>query len=227
MIRILVPFLLLAAMPAWSDRPDLPPEEEFVSLFDGESLDGWMIQGMENAGPRVRDGGIMDVSGWDYWAVITEDTFRDFALRFEFRISPRGNSGILIHTLKDEVFKHALEIQIADDQDKSNEKDTEKTGAIFGHIAPLETLNPKPGQWYEMEIICFNNQLRISVGETVLQDGVDLAELEAETRTTEEGAIAIQRNDLRKGVFYRNLRIFPYNPTGTSPPETLKDGAAG
>ena len=75
---------------------DAGSEEGFKPLFNGENLEGWTVQGLEKAGPKVEDG-VLVVGGWDYWAVITKEQFKNFILRFDVKFDPRGNSGIFSH----------------------------------------------------------------------------------------------------------------------------------
>ncbi len=199
-------------------------EEGFVSLFNGENLDGWLIQGMEKAGPKVEDG-IMEVGGWDYWAVITEDTFKDFILRFDvkFYVSPdpnkrsSSNSGILIHTKKKEVFKNeTCEIQLAEKVEWDEDKEEyvrvmlppkKQTGAIVNLLPPKEFVNKPLGEWNSVEIKYEHPKVWVTINDTVVQDGVDLTEVEGIKRVNGEGHLAIQREDLYKAVYYKNIRI--------------------
>ena len=86
-------------------------EEGFEPLFNGENLEGWTVQGLEKAGPKVEDG-VLVVGGWDYWAVITKEQYQDFILRFDVKFDPKGNSGILLHTDPKAVFKNALKFNL-------------------------------------------------------------------------------------------------------------------
>lgn len=207
------------------ERPTVPDHASLRPLFDGESLDGWVIQGMENAGPRIREEGILEVGGWDYWAVITEEEFGNFILRLEFRVSPRGNSGVLIHTPRQEVFRHAIEIQIADDDDKTNQSSKKKTGAFVDLLPPEHEAGIRAGTWYTMELIYQAPHLWVSVDNTVLQNGVNLEKLDTEERTRDKGSIALQRNDYKKRVFFRNLRIrsLPESVTSAEDLQALKE----
>lgn len=92
--------LLMVVLSVWgtcrADEPT-PQAAEFVSLFDGKTLDGW-----EGDEPywSVRDGAILGQITQE--TLIKKNRFLiyqgevpgDFELRAEFRVSPRGNSGI-------------------------------------------------------------------------------------------------------------------------------------
>lgn len=179
-------------------------EEGFTPLFNGENLDGWVVQGLEKAGPKVKEGA-MEVGGWDYWAVITKEDFGNFILRFDYKVDAKGNSGILLHTDKKQVFKTAPEVQIADDAGEAASPKT--TGAIFGHVAPTKNANKPAGEWNTMEIKYEAPKIWVTVNGELVQDGVDLSKIEGIKHKNQKGGIAIQRNDYKKAVSYKNIRV--------------------
>ena len=88
--------LMSLCLSASADRATLSPEEKadkFDLLFNGEDLDGWIIQGLEGAGPTIEDG-VMLMTDWDWWAVISKRKFKNFILRCEVKIEPKSNTGI-------------------------------------------------------------------------------------------------------------------------------------
>ena len=72
----------------------LPPfEPDFRSLFDGQSLEGWIG---DTSGHVVRDGAItVTPQGTNLY---TSEKFADFVLRFEFKLTPGANNGLGIRT---------------------------------------------------------------------------------------------------------------------------------
>src|SRR5438128_4814794 len=81
------------------------PADEFRDLFDGKTLDGWVIDGPKDGKDgkpiwALRDG--MIVASGKAFGFLRYDrqTFGDFALRVEYRFAPaatardRGNSGL-------------------------------------------------------------------------------------------------------------------------------------
>lgn len=179
-------------------------EEGFESLFNGENLDGWIIQGLEKAGPKIENG-VMKMTGWDYWAAITKEEFKNFILRFEVMFDPKGNSGVLIHTPKNEVFKSSFEIQMADDEGKPDSK--KWPGAIVGFTPPLKNAFKPIGEWNTVEIKYIEPQIWVTVNGEIVQDGVDSAQIAGLLHKLNRGSIALQRNDLKKAAYYRNLRV--------------------
>lgn len=179
-------------------------EEGFEQIFNGQNLDGWIIQGMEKAGPKIEDGALK-VGGWDYWAVITKKEYKNFVLRFDVMFEKKGNSGILFHTPKKEIYKSCFEIQLADDEGKTEQN--KWPGAIFGHVAPTKNAFKPIGEWNSVEIKFETPKLWVTVNGEVVQDGVDISKIEGLKHKLEKGGIAIQRNDYKKAAFFKNIRV--------------------
>lgn len=93
--------LLLSAAGCWSADNTLTPAEERAGwhlLFNGTSYDGWNNPALASpAGDswEIEDGCLKSRAkprlGED---LVTKDSFRDFEMAFEWRISPGGNSGV-------------------------------------------------------------------------------------------------------------------------------------
>lgn len=182
-------------------------DDGFVSLFNGKDLDGWIVQGLEKAGPKVKEG-VMEVGGWDYWAVITKEDFGNFILRFDVKYDAKGNSGILLHTDKKQVYKTAPEIQLRADEGESA-KDV--SGAIFdkGGLKVPATVNAsKPvGEWNQVEIRYEHPKIWVTINGKAVQDGVDLSQVDGLMHKNQKGSIAIQRNDYKKAAYFKDIKV--------------------
>ena len=68
--------------------------DRFVSLFDGESMEGWVgnVDGYE-----AKDGVLTCLPGkGNGGKVFTEKEYGDFVLRFEFKLTPGANNGLAL-----------------------------------------------------------------------------------------------------------------------------------
>ncbi len=184
-------------------------EEGFESLFNGKNLDGWIIQGLEKAGPKIKEEGILPMAGWDYWALITKKDFKNFILRFDCKFDKKGNSGILIHTAKKEIYKGAFEIQLESGDDPKIKNPEQKNGAIYGHVPPLENPAKPIGEWNSVEIKYVEPKLTVIINDVVVQNEVDISKIEDLKHKYDKGSIAIQRNDYKKAVYFKNIRVKP------------------
>ena len=62
--------MALLSFPLIAGSVDLSAEEKsqgFELLFNGENLDGWIIQGLEGEKPSIENN-ILKMDGWDWWA---------------------------------------------------------------------------------------------------------------------------------------------------------------
>jgi hypothetical protein len=94
------PFLLLAVFAALASAA----EGEWKSLFDGKSFAGWE----KPAGQTfvIEDGCIKPVRNPAiHEDLFTVERFADFELEFDWKISPRGNSGVK-YRIQDRVWLH-------------------------------------------------------------------------------------------------------------------------
>ncbi len=182
-------------------------EGEFIPLFNGKNLDGWIIQGLEKAGPKIKEEGVLPLAGWDYWALVTKQDFKNFILCFDCKFDKKGNSGILIHTAKKEIYKSAFEIQLESGDDPKIIKPEHKSGAIYDHVAPLSNPAKPIGEWNSVEIKYVEPLLTVIINGVVVQDKVDLSKIPGLKHKYKKGSVSIQRNDYKKAVYFRNIRI--------------------
>lgn len=122
-------------------------------LFDGKSLDGWRpYKNMAGSSWKVTDGILCSMKTGDgpNPDLITTDTFENFELSVDWKISPEGNSGIMYMVTEDypASYESGPEYQLIDDEGFPEKiEDYQKTGADYAMKAPaVKAYNP-PGQW--------------------------------------------------------------------------------
>ena len=129
----------------------LPPfEREFQSLFDGQTLNGWIG---DTTGYMVRDGAItVTPQGRNLY---TAQEYADFILRFEFKLTPGANNGLGIRTPpQGDAAYLGMELQILDSTHEkwANLKDWQYHGSCYG-VAPAEQGHLMPtGSWNRQEV---------------------------------------------------------------------------
>ncbi len=142
-----------------------PAEEEWITLFDGSSTDGWRGFNREELPENwiIEDGSLKSLgTGGDIGGDIVYGAreFDNFELRFEWKISEGGNSGVFYHVLEGEKYKapyeSAPEYQVLDDIGFPEPlKDWQMVGADYAmHPADPEKKVVKPaGEWNTSRII--------------------------------------------------------------------------
>lgn len=189
-------FLLAASTAVGAE----PSAASFRDLFDGKSLDGWVVEGVEKdkAGVpvwSVKDGHIACQGSGGGFLRFDGQEFADFTLRVEYRFAepdktvakPKvGNSGIGIRTRKYDPMKaastrpsfYSFEVQLMDDAGKT--PDVHSTASLYRYkAASANPVKPAP-EWNTIEITCKGPKYYISVnGQQVLEaDQTELADLE-------------------------------------------------
>jgi hypothetical protein len=135
-------------------------------LFDGKSLDQWRLYNGEGTGSwGVEDGCLTaDGTGSDSTGyIISKKEYASFDLKFDWKIAPEGNSGVMYHVVESDRFSTPYitgpEYQLIDDIGWPGElAEWQKTGADYAMYLPDTTkkvLN-EPGEWNSSRIL-FDN----------------------------------------------------------------------
>lgn len=96
-MRLMLAALLLCSA-AWAQHTRMKlPNEQWVKLFNGHDLTGWVEVGREKW--TVEDGTIHGQAiTKDYGYLKTEKNYKDFELTLRFKCEGDGNSGVFFHT---------------------------------------------------------------------------------------------------------------------------------
>lgn len=142
-------------------------DERFYPLFNGVDLSGWTG---DKVGYSVEDGIIVaDPLGNLY----TNETYDDFILRFEFKLTPGANNGIGIRVpMGGHASSQGMEIQVLDNSSEKfvGIKPYQCHGSVYGIIpAKLGHLNPT-GEWNQEEIRVEGMQVTVTLNGAVILD---------------------------------------------------------
>jgi hypothetical protein len=201
--------IVVLAAAAWGAA-----EPGFEPLFDGKTLNGWILKRPVGPGYIVQDGLLVcpeDGGG----NLFTEREYANFVLRLEYRLSPGGNNGVGIRApLEGDAAYAGMEIQILDDQHekyKGRLRPEQHTASIYD-VIPARTRYQKPaGEWNEMEIAADGRRIRVRLnGEIVVDANLDIVQDPAVLKKHPGLARASGHIGLlghRTRVEFRNLRI--------------------
>jgi hypothetical protein len=183
-------------------------DDGFVALYNGKDLTGWTTTGnwlAEADGVlaiRPREG----EKGWQRYSayLYTNEKYDDFVLKLEFKIPPKGNSGVFfnIADMADPVAQ-GLEIQILDSYGVEKELGHHDNGGIIKTAGPKKNASKPAGEWNQMTITSQGDQLKVELNGELIQD-INLAESEAKDKP-KSGHIALQDHGLP--LEFRNIRI--------------------
>ena len=162
----------------------------WVQLFDGKDLKGWRGYKKPDASEtrwKVEDGmltinsnGAGDTKGQR--DLITDATYEQFDLRWEWKISQGGNSGVKYFVLEDENSAIGHEYQVIDDERHPDAKiGPHRQTAAFYDVFPAHDRPLKPaGEWNTSEVIVKGKHVtHILNGKTVLEYDLESPELKA------------------------------------------------
>jgi 3-keto-disaccharide hydrolase len=152
----------------------------WVQLFDGKDLKGWRGYKKPDATEtrwKVEDGlltlpsnGAGDTHGAR--DLITDATFEQFDLRWEWKISQGGNSGVKYFVLEDRPDAIGHEYQLIDDERHADAKigPHRQTAALYD-VFPAHDRPMKPaGEWNTSEVIVKGTHVtHVLNGKTVLE----------------------------------------------------------
>jgi hypothetical protein len=143
-------------------------KKEWVSLFDGKTTSGWHTYGKDAVGEawKVVDGTLMlDPSNKQGWQIkgggdiVSNESYGDFHLQLEWKISTNGNSGIIFF-VQDEPKKYNYiwytgpEMQVLDNDGHADGKIIKhRAGNLYDLVAGVEGAVKPVGEWNLVDII--------------------------------------------------------------------------
>ena len=174
-------------------------ENEWTTLFDGTSLDGWRQVGpgsiaLEPDGTMRTEGGM----GLFYYA---EESFRDFVLELDWKVNKyTANSGVFVRFPETDdpwvAVNEGYEIQIDNSRDPDH-----ATGSVYSFSAPFR-INPNPiDQWNSFRIKVTGQRYEIWLNDEKINDFFG--------NRSREGYIGLQNHDGNSKVQFRNIRVKP------------------
>lgn len=199
-------------------------EDDWMVLFDGSSLDAWRNYKSDSAAWRIEDGALNTTGGSG--DLITKETFGNFELEFDWRITEGGNSGVIYLAQEadeyNSTYETGPEYQIIDDESYGTvhnitlEKN-QMSGANYALDEPQNVQLKPLGEYNQAKIIVNDGHVEHWLnGQKVVE--YDLWTDEWTTRVAEtkfkdmpgygqfkEGHIALQ--DHGDPVWFKNIRI--------------------
>jgi hypothetical protein len=219
MHRALLCIVCLGLFAVLTLAQDAPPgdDEGFVSIFTGQDLAGWVVAGTAETW-KVEDGTLICTGQGGGW-IHTEKVYRDLILRVEYKVGPKGNSGIFVHAAPTgHQSAIAMECQVQDDFGRQPSKGT--AGAFYNVKAPAKNMSKPAGEWNQVEILWQGDRVRTIMNGEVLYDldlmdeelnnSVTAADVEKPRDRLREGFIGFQKHT--GTVAFRNIRVQELSP---------------
>ena len=201
--------LSMLAACAWAQGGRTPntlsPEEQkdgFVLLFDGTSLDHWVVRTGQTTW-KVADGAVRSDSSAAGATLLTKEDYANYILKAEFRAHPQVNSGIMLRQSRPgAATPGGYELQIRDKTGTFPSGDFMTASIVNVGKAPADA-RILPGQWNTFEITMNADHMIVVYNGRKVVDARD-----SRLRT---GGIGLQSAHAEDppgaGVEFRNLRV--------------------
>ncbi|GAB4243552.1 MAG: DUF1080 domain-containing protein [Acidobacteriota bacterium] len=185
--------------------------QDWISLFDGKSLDGW--KAAENPGTfSVRDGMIV-VNGprahLFYLGPVQNHDFNNFEFQAEVMTKPKANSGIYFHTQYQEEGWPAVGYEV---QINNTHPDPRKTGSLYA-IQDVHEAPARDNEWFTVRFRVQGKRVTVWVNDRQVVDYEEPPNPERpagmERRLLSHGTFALQGHDPESVVYYRNIKVRP------------------
>ncbi len=167
-LTALLLFCLLSTGALFAQKPNtLTKKEEkdgWKLLFDGKSKNGWHTYLRDTVGSKwqVKDGALVfdpsqpQSGGGD---IVTNESYENYELNLEWKISKGGNSGIIFDIQEDPKYNATYltgpEMQVLDNVNaEDNKKQNHLAGCLYDLSGDSTVSKPHtPGEWNQVKII--------------------------------------------------------------------------
>lgn len=197
-------------------------------LFDGKTTNGWHLynKGKIASAWVARDGELycdpLNKDEHQHGDLVSDNEYENYDLKFEWKITEGGNSGVFINVLERSDLGTAWlsgpEYQLLENTHADYAKPKSRAGCLYGFSVLKNKVEPKHfGEWNQSEITQKNGVIRFYL------NGVLTAEQDLRSKEWKEminqsyfksipdfgkykkGKIALQ--DWNKGISFRNIKI--------------------
>ena len=170
-----------------------------VALFDGKSMDAWDVQHKTRPmGWSVTDGAMTNEPKANN--LVSKEKFKDFRLDAEYKVSPKGNSGIYL--------RGRYEMQVLDDAGQP----TFDRGhmSIYGRKAPDVNASKAAGEWQTVQITIVGNCVSATLNGKQIHNNARIVGITGgalDNKETDAGPIMVQGD--HELVWFRKLTVTP------------------
>jgi hypothetical protein len=227
-------FILLLSCRQSASGPNIlssnEKEEGWQLLFDGKTTDGWHLynEGKVASTWIVADGILKcdpQTKQVTHGDLVTDRSFTNYDLKFEWSITEAGNSGVFINVQEDTAYVRAWvtgpEYQLLDNanvKDHNYNDPKRMSGALYGLVEIKNNAKPHAaGEWNQGRIMQQDGKITYWLNDVItaeedlksarwkqIVDSSGLAKYPAFGKAT-SGKIALQ--EWAKGVSFRNIKI--------------------
>ncbi len=183
---------------------------EWISLFDGKSLDGWKV-GDHAETFKVEDGMIVvngETAHLFYDGDIKNHDFKNFEFKADVMTMPGSNSGIYFHTAYQEGGWPAKGYEV---QVNNSHTDWRRTGSLYG-VEDVKEVYVKDNEWFTEYIKVEGKHVTIKINDKTVVDYTEPENTDQSAgRKISSGTFALQGHDPKSKVYFKNIMVKPTN----------------
>ena len=198
---------ILVALTAFRYGKSVSPE--WVSLFDGHSLNGWKVG--KNAGTfSVKDSQIVvhgPTAHMFYVGEYNNHVFKNFEFKADVMTYPGANSGIYFHSQYQESSwpETGFEVQV-----NNSHTDWKRTGSLYD-VVNIKEVYVKDMEWFTEYIKVEGKHVTIKINDKTVVDYTEPADYKLEPGQTNHflssGTFALQGHDPKSEVHFKNIMV--------------------
>ena len=151
---------LMACVMARAADNELTDDEKkdgWKLLFDGKEITGWSnLNSDKNVNWTVENGSLICKKPMHKDLVYMAEQFENFQLSIDWKIAPKGNSGVFIRMsdLKDWI-NTGMEVQVLDSREAGEMRFPKHVAAaLYDVVAPPADMAMKQDDWNHFDIVC-------------------------------------------------------------------------
>lgn len=226
-IQLLTIAILAMALSACTTVSD-----EWITLFDGETLEGWTPS--EQADSWIVEEGAIVTAGERshlfYTGDVMDHNFKNFEFSVDVKTKPLANSGIYIHTkFQDEGWPYdGYECQVLNSNGSGDYVEHKMTGSIYAIRNVWKAVTPD-NEWFNYRIRVEGKTIQTYINGELAAEYTEPGEVYRPEsfagRLLSSGTFAFQCHDPGSVVAYKNIKVKPLAddlPTPGTPPADLE-----
>ena len=187
--------------------------DEWISLFDGKSLNGWKV-GENPSTFTIEDASIVahgPTAHLFYDGDVKQHNFKNFEFKADVITTPGSNSGIYFHTIYQEKSwpEKGYEVQV-----NNSHTDWRRTGSLYG-IQDVRDVYVKDNEWFTEYFKVEGKRVIIKINDKTVVDYTEpenVTELRSagdKGRVISSGTFALQGHDPNSKVYFKNIMVKP------------------
>ncbi len=167
------------------DATMMPDQDTWAIIFDGETFDGWHEYLKQDVSDnwKIEDGAMVlyppdEREDGEQFNLVSNDSYTDFELSMDWKISEGGNSGVMwgVKEIEElgQPYETGPEVQVLDNEGHPDGKNgtSHQSGALYDMVSPSEDVTKPIGEWNNM-VITINH--KTNEGNVVL-NGVEVVD---------------------------------------------------